>query len=487
MKNLQNSHFTHMKTFISPFVKIALLLLFAVLMPTLVHAQWSASVNLSPSAVSAGLNESMGSCIGTNGDTVHVVWTDKLSSTKATLYYTRSVDTGLTWSNPIAITSLNGNAWNPAIAVNGTSVHVVWRELNPVNNHRASYYKHSLDGGDTWGTNMYLDSTADWPAVAVSGNTVYMVNDSVTAASPYNTEIFFMRSLNNGTTWSTKKQLTFSVGRSEDEAIAAQGSHVHMSWNDNRSGQFQILYKESNDYGETWGPDVVVIPQNDYGTMVSVDGAHVDVVAAGHPTSNHYQILLAQSNDTGATWGTNSDITNDVVNTYYYPDMVRNGSDLHVVCGSSTGAKYLHSGDGGTTWDTPFTFTGSSTFVAFSKCVLHIIYVDANKKINYLRNPTGNAGHCTVPTDITDNQLQEHIAVYPNPFSTQTMLQANSVFKDASLFVYNSLGKRVKQFTHISGQAFTLYRDNLPCGIYFLELTQDNKTYMTDKLIITDK
>ena len=161
--------------------------------------------------------------MGTNGDTLHVVWTDKLSSTTAAIYYTRSVDTGLTWSTPVAITDLSHYAWNPAIAVNGLNVHVVWREMKPVGGMRASWYKHSTDGGNTWGPNVFLDSTADWPAVAVSGNNVYMANDSVTAASPYNTEIFFMRSTDNGQTWSHKQQLTFSVGRSEDEAIHAEG------------------------------------------------------------------------------------------------------------------------------------------------------------------------------------------------------------------------------------------------------------------------
>ena len=106
----------------------------------------------------------MGSCIGVSGDTIHVIWTDKLSGTNAALYYTRSLDTGLTWSVPISLTSLNGNAWNPAIAVNGSNVHVVWRDVDTLSGHRASWYKHSLDGGNSWGSSVFLDSTADWPA-----------------------------------------------------------------------------------------------------------------------------------------------------------------------------------------------------------------------------------------------------------------------------------------------------------------------------------
>ncbi len=63
---------------------------------------------------------------------------------------------------------------------------------------------------------MVIDSpVADWPAVAVSGSHVYVANDIVTAAAPYNTEIFFLQSSDNGFTWSTHQQITFATGRSE--------------------------------------------------------------------------------------------------------------------------------------------------------------------------------------------------------------------------------------------------------------------------------
>src|SRR5437868_4932792 len=118
--------------------KLLSAILFSIIIHSVTLAQWSSSVNLSPHSISAGQNESMGSCIGVSGNTVHVIWSDQRSSTKAVIYYTRSLDAGLTWSNPIAITDTNGNAWNPAIAVNGSSVHVVWRNI--VNNIRSSYY-----------------------------------------------------------------------------------------------------------------------------------------------------------------------------------------------------------------------------------------------------------------------------------------------------------------------------------------------------------
>jgi hypothetical protein len=80
---------------------------------------------------------------------------------------------------------------------------------------------------------------------------------------------------------------------------------------------------------------------------------------------------------------------------------------------------------------------------------------------------------------------EETISVYPNPFCSETTLQSDKVFKDATLTIYNLYGQTVKQIKNISGQTITLYRDNLPGGLYFINLTQGNKTF-TDKLVIAD-
>jgi len=87
------------------------------------------------------------------------------------------------------------------------------------------------------------------------------------------------------------------------------------------------------------------------------------------------------------------------------------------------------------------------------------------------------------------NEMEVHtknINVYPNPFSSSTILKANENLKDATLTIYNSLGQLVKQIKNISGQTITLHRDNLPSGLYFIRLTQDNKVIKADKLIIID-
>ena len=88
-----------------------------------------------------------------------------------------------------------------------------------------------------------------------------------------------------------------------------------------------------------------------------------------------------------------------------------------------------------------------------------------------------------------DNILQSantSINIFPNPFSTQTTLQTENLLKSATLTVYNSFGQILKQINNISGQRITLHRDNLPLGLYFVRLTEENKTIAIGKLVITD-
>ena len=79
------------------------------------------------------------------------------------------------------------------------------------------------------------------------------------------------------------------------------------------------------------------------------------------------------------------------------------------------------------------------------------------------------------------------ITFFPNPFSSQITLWIDKFFKNASLTAYNSFGQTVKQIDNLSGQTIILHRDNLPSGLYFIRLTEENKTIAVGELVITDK
>jgi hypothetical protein len=91
----------------------------------------------------------------------------------------------------------------------------------------------------------------------------------------------------------------------------------------------------------------------------------------------------------------------------------------------------------------------------------------------------------------TSLSMKEHsnkntFSIYPNPFSTSTTIQTTGLLKNATLTLYNYCGQTLNQVKNISGQAITLSRENLPSGLYFMRLKDENKNFAEEKLIITD-
>lgn len=82
--------------------------------------------------------------------------------------------------------------------------------------------------------------------------------------------------------------------------------------------------------------------------------------------------------------------------------------------------------------------------------------------------------------------LKEKIVIYPNPFSQETTIKTEINIKEATLTICNTLGQEIKKLKNISGQEIILHRDNLPCGLYFIQLSEDNKVITTKKLVITN-
>ena len=97
--------------------------------------------------------------------------------------------------------------------------------------------------------------------------------------------------------------------------------------------------------------------------------------------------------------------------------------------------------------------------------------------------------HCSSnpPSFINEDAfINTKINLYPNPFSTVATLQSDIPLKKATLLIYNSFGQAVMRINNINGQTFVLDRNNLASGLYFLQLTKDNKTFYNNKLVITD-
>jgi hypothetical protein len=80
-----------------------------------------------------------------------------------------------------------------------------------------------------------------------------------------------------------------------------------------------------------------------------------------------------------------------------------------------------------------------------------------------------------------------NLKIFPNPFSTQTIFQTDIPLHNATLMVNNCFGQTVVLIKNISGQMIIFNRNDLPSGLYFVRLAEENQLIAVDKLIVTGR
>ncbi len=89
-------------------------------------------------------------------------------------------------------------------------------------------------------------------------------------------------------------------------------------------------------------------------------------------------------------------------------------------------------------------------------------------------------------TNSVDSEDHANLTLYPNPFTSSTTLKSDRFLNDASVLFYNLFGQRVAEIRNVSGQTLTLHRANLPSGLYFVRVMQENEVIFNERVIITD-
>ncbi len=248
--------------------------------------------------------------IAVSGSTLHLTWYDNRDGNDE-IYYKRSTDGGNTWGTDTRLTTADSSSAYPSMSVVGSVVHIVWRDSRfPVNE---IYYRHSTDAGLTWGpeTRLTNDPANSYSAsVSASGNNVHVAWEDNRDGN--GVEIYYKRSTDGGNTWGTDTRLTTSAGNSEYPCVVSSDSIIHVAWNDNRDGNIEIYYKRSTDWGSTWSPDTRLTnsPGNSYRPSISVSGTNLHMVWYDQRDGN-YEIYYKNSSNYGVTWGTDTRISNN--------------------------------------------------------------------------------------------------------------------------------------------------------------------------------
>ena len=245
---------------------------------------------------------------------LYLVWHDNREGGWHNPYYKISTDDGATWSADARLSNERISSHLPSVASDGAGgVHVVFSSNNGATTNSRIYYKRSLDWGSTWDTDVRLctgDGSSISPSVAVDGNNVHVIWMSDKTGCY---ELYYRKSSDRGTTWGPEVQLTEIDGNSSctsgyNKAIAVTGEKVRVVWMDQRDGNWEIYYKESTDGGATWSDDVRLTddPAISYCPDIAATTDEIHVVWQDERDGNYeiyYKRLTVAANkifDTGA-------------------------------------------------------------------------------------------------------------------------------------------------------------------------------------------
>ena len=103
---------------------------------------------------------------------------------------------------------------------------------------------------------------------------------------------------------------------------------------------------------------------------------------------------------------------------------------------------------------------------------------------NTVYNSGGADCFLTLGLKNNESNLVADLNISPNPFTELTNITTN--IKEGVLTICNLYGQQIKQLKIVSDQTIILQRDNLPSGLYFINITQNNKIVATKKLVVVD-
>jgi hypothetical protein len=191
--------------------------------------------------------------LSVSGPAIHLVWTDNRFG-EGEVYYRRSTNSGQSWGDPVRLTNKNGDSVNASVSSSGNDVHVVWQDDRDGN--KEIYYKRSTDGGLTWGADVRMTNNSfasNAPSAVAMGKTIIVVWSDLREG---NAEIFGLRSVDSGNTWSEVIRFTNSPRESLQPKITMEGAFAFLVWHELHDGfaNWEVEGRLSTDGGVTWTP-----------------------------------------------------------------------------------------------------------------------------------------------------------------------------------------------------------------------------------------
>ena len=314
-----------------------------------------------PIRVTINSESSLNPAIANDGTNVYAVWNEVIPETNSNhrqIFFSKSVDDGITWSIPQKLSNNNsGNARSPDIAIDGSNIFVTW--YDPSSGINEIYFSRSTDGGATWNTPQNISNArGQLPSIDNDGSNIFVTWDSGGGPNTGSLEVLFSRSTNGGMTWSSPVVISENGVFSFVSDIATNGSDIFVSWEVSGIGNRDIHVSKSSDGGITWSTPQNISNNPGASTFSSIatHGTNVFVTWSDINEPDH-EILFSKSIDGGATWSSPPQNISNTAENSHVPAITSDGTNLFLVWEEGLpGFRDIYfskSTDNGSTWSAP--------------------------------------------------------------------------------------------------------------------------------------
>ncbi len=247
---------------------------------------------------------------------VYLIWNNNYNG--SWLYFTKSDDYGSTFTMPVNLAGASHLTFAGDIQADGDSVYVTWQQADIRENIHYSndlFFSKSDDGGTDFTTpvmiSKYAGDSRD-PHITLDGKNIYMTF-RYQDLGPYNETrmkamgVNLVRSIDGGNDFMPPVNLSGGIDRgsfsSQWDGLAVSGDNVYMAMTNNtRNGSSAFLLK-SSDGGLDFGPPRLLFNSTLYNWASTISSAENNVYLGWEPELPGVGAFFEASNDYGKTFG----------------------------------------------------------------------------------------------------------------------------------------------------------------------------------------
>jgi hypothetical protein len=236
--------------------------------------------------------------IAAYNEMVHVAWVDNTLGNKETLF-ARSIDNGTTFSKATNLSNTTTNSRNVEIAAFENNVYVVWLDEDEQGN-GVILFTTSNDGGDTFSNPVIIardvnnNNDITLPKVAAYDDNLHIawnVADNTQEGGEIMTGLFYVKSSDQGNTFSPPIKLNNNGEKVGEAQLAAYKNAVYVVWGSSPYDQItsNLFFTKSIDNGDTFSSPIEVKSEN------FVNPSNVEIMVIGNDDQENESQSLSTS------------------------------------------------------------------------------------------------------------------------------------------------------------------------------------------------